>query len=235
MSQRLLQLDDVRDTNSPDRVADLFQKLGYNATRSAQPLAVKELELPDRSADVIKDSYLIADHQKGATNSLQVLLFQLHLKEWETPSTASNRMRVIAQSLCRRPSKFLLVGTQNYKQLMLVNPRTSLDAQMNVKTTIRKLLIDRTNPTPYDRDRLEAISARDLDPLTLYNRQCDAFDVEKLTKEFYDVTVQPEGCSIEKNNAISRSVEPEKMTTHRIAFGVASLVDNFAHRCRALG
>ena len=94
-------------------------------------------------------------------------------------------MRAIAQSLCRRPSKFLLVGTQNYKQLMLVNPRTSLDAQMNVKTSIRKLLIDRTNPTAYDRDRLEAIAARDLDPLTLYNRQCEAFDVEKLTKEFY--------------------------------------------------
>jgi len=185
MSQRLLQLDDVRNTDTPDKVASLFQKLGYNATRSAQPLAVKDLELPDRSADVIEDSYLIADHQKGATNSLQVLLFQLKLQEWETPSTASNRMRAIAQSLCRRPSKFLLIGTQNYRQLMLVNPRTSLDAQMNVKTSIRKLLIDRTNPTAYDRDRLEAIAARDLDPLTLYNRQCEAFDVEKLTKEFY--------------------------------------------------
>jgi len=185
MLERLLQLDDVRNTDSPDKVASLFQKLGYNAAHSAQPLAVKDLELPARSSEVIEDSYLIADHQQGVTNSLQVLLFQLQLKEWETPSTASNRMRAIAQSLCRRPSKFLLVGTQNYKQLMLVNPRTSLDAQMNVKTSIRKLLIDRTNPTAYDRDRLEAISARDLDPLTLYNRQCDAFDVEKLTKEFY--------------------------------------------------
>ena len=89
-SQRLLQLSDVRDTNSPDKVANLFQKLGYNSTRSAQPLAVRDLELPDRSSDVIEESYLIADHQKGAANSLQVLLFQLHLNEWETPSTASN-------------------------------------------------------------------------------------------------------------------------------------------------
>ena len=185
MSQRLLQLDDVRNTDSPDKVANLFQKLGYNATRSAQPLAVSDLELPSRSTEVIEDSYLIADHQKGATHSLQVLLFQLKIQEWETPSTASNRMRAIAQSLCRRPSKFLLVGTQNYRQLMLVNPRTTLDAQMNVKTNIRKLLIDRTNPTAYDRDRLEAIAARDLDPQALYNRQCEAFDVEKLTKEFY--------------------------------------------------
>lgn len=185
MSERLLQLSDVRDTNSPDRVASLFQKLGYNANRSAQQLAVQDLDLPPRSAEVVEGSYLIANHQQGATNALQVLLFQLQHKEWETPSTASNRMRAIAQSLCRRPSKFLLVGTQNYKQLMLVNPRTSLDAQMNVKTSIRKLLIDRTNPTAYDRDRLEAIAARGFDPQTLYKTQCDAFDVEKLTKEFY--------------------------------------------------
>jgi len=186
MLERLLQLDDVRNTDSPDKVASLFQKLGYNAAHSAQPLAVKDLELPARSSEVIEDSYLIADHRQGVTNSLQVLLFQLQLKEWETPSTASNRMRAIAQSLCRRPAtKFLLVGTQNYKQLMLVSPYTTLDAQKNVKTTIRKLLIDRTNPTAYDRDRLEAISARDLDPLTLYNRQRDAFDVKKLTEKFY--------------------------------------------------
>jgi type I restriction-modification system DNA methylase subunit len=185
MSQRLLQLDDVRNTDSPDKVASLFKQLGYNATRFAQPLAVRDLELPARSSEVIEDSYLIADHQKGATNSLQVLLFQLHRNEWETPSTASNRMRAIAQGLCRRPSKFLLIGTQNYRQLMLVNPRTSLDAQMIVKTSIRKLLIDRTSPTPYDRDRLEAIAARDLDPQSLYKAQCEAFDVEKLTKDFY--------------------------------------------------
>ena len=165
--------------------ANLFQKLGYNANSSAQQFDVDTLELPGRSAEVVEKSYLIADHQKSATHSLQVLLFQLQLKEWETPSTASNRMRAIAQSLCRRPSKFLLVGTHNYRQLMLVNPRTTLDAQMNVKTSIRKLLIDRINPTAYDRDRLEAISAHNLDPQALYNRQCDAFDVEKLTKEFY--------------------------------------------------
>jgi adenine-specific DNA-methyltransferase len=113
------------------------------------------------------------------------LLFQLAASEWETPSVASNRMRSIAQSLCRRPSNFLLLGTHNYDQLMLVNPRKSFDAQMNLRVGIRKLLIDRTKPTHYDRDRLEAIAAHKLDPKALYNRQCEAFDVEKLTKEFY--------------------------------------------------
>ncbi|MHC5719850.1 MAG: hypothetical protein ACYTX0_49405, partial [Nostoc sp.] len=84
-----------------------------------------------------------------------------------------------------RPSNFLLLGTKNYDQLMLVNPRKTFDADLNLKVSIRKLLIDRANPTNYDRDRLDAIAARNLSPQELYKVQCEAFDVEKLTKEFY--------------------------------------------------
>lgn len=180
MALRLLQLDDVRHIESPDKIAFLFQKLGYNA--SAQHLAVDDLELPSRSAEAIWNAYLIANQGNGA---LQVLLFHLQAEEFSSPAIASNRMRAIAQSLGKRPSNFLLLGTKDYNQLMLVNPRKSFDAQMNLKTSIRKLLIDRTNPTNYDRDRLEAIAARDLDPEKLYKTQCEAFDVEKLTREFY--------------------------------------------------
>ncbi|WP_138504393.1 Eco57I restriction-modification methylase domain-containing protein [Nostoc sp. PA-18-2419] len=182
MAGRLLQLDDVRHIDSPQNVASLFQKIGYNA--SAQQLAIDDLELPSRSAEAIWNAYMIADHQHGS-ESLQVLLFQLHDSEWHSNSVASNRMRSLAQSLCRRPSNFLLLGTKNYDQLMLVNPRKNFDADLNLKVSIRKLLIDRANPTNYDRDRLDAIAARNLSPQELYKVQCEAFDVEKLTKEFY--------------------------------------------------
>ncbi|MEH1948536.1 MAG: TaqI-like C-terminal specificity domain-containing protein [Nostoc sp.] len=182
MAQRLLQLDDVRHIDSPQNVASLFQKIGYNA--SAQQLAIDDLELPTRSAEAIWNAYMIADHQHG-NESLQVLLFQLQENEWLSNSVASNRMRSLAQSLCRRPSNFLLLGTKNYDQLMLVNPRKTFDADLNLKVSIRKLLIDRANPTNYDRDRLDAIAARNLSPQELYKVQCEAFDVEKLTKEFY--------------------------------------------------
>jgi adenine-specific DNA-methyltransferase len=182
MKGRLLQLDDVRHIDNPENVASLFQKIGYNA--SAQQLAIDDLELPARSAEAIWNAYMIADHQHG-NESLQVLLFQLQENEWLSNSVASNRMRSLAQSLCRRPSNFLLLGTKNYDQLMLVNPRKSFDADLNLKVSIRKLLIDRANPTNYDRDRLDAIAARNLSPQELYKVQCEAFDVEKLTKEFY--------------------------------------------------
>jgi len=180
MPERLLQLDDVRNTQTPENIALLFQKLGYNAI--VRPLAVDDLELPSRSAEAVWNAYLIADQGKGA---LQVLLFQLQAEEFSSPSIASSRMRTLAQSLCKRPSNFLLLATKDYNQLMLVNPRKSFDAQMNLRISIRKLLIDRTNPTNYDRDRLESIAARNLGPQELYNAQCEAFDVEKLTKQFY--------------------------------------------------
>ena len=184
MAQRLLQLDDVRNTDNPDKVVGLFNKLGYKTFGTAQSLGIKDLELALNSEKAIEESYLIADHNKDS-ESLQVLLFQLSQEEWKTPGIAGNRMKSIAQGLSRRSSNFLLLGTQNFKQIMLVNPRKSLDARMNLRVGIRKLLIDRTKPTPYDRDRLEAIAARDFEPNALYQAQCTAFDVEKLTKQFY--------------------------------------------------
>ena len=73
MVERLLQLDDLLNIRSPEKIANLFQKLGYNA--AIQPLNIDDLYLPARSTEAIYDSYLIADQDNGG---LQVLLFQLH-------------------------------------------------------------------------------------------------------------------------------------------------------------
>lgn len=58
MPERSLQLDDLRDIGSPERIASLFQKLGYNA--DAQPLDIDDLQLSPRSAEAIYDAYMIA-------------------------------------------------------------------------------------------------------------------------------------------------------------------------------
>ena len=180
MSERSLQLDALRDIGSPEKIASLFRMLGYNA--NAQPLEVEDLQLSRRSAEAIYDAYLIADQGSGG---LQILLFQLQPDEWISPSTASSRMKAIASQIGSRSTEFLLLATKDYEQLMLVNCRKSFDAQMNLKASIRKLLIDRTNPTAYDCDRLNEIAVRGRSPQELYKVQCEAFDVEKLTKQFY--------------------------------------------------
>jgi RNA polymerase primary sigma factor len=182
MPEQYLTLDDIKNANSPEKIAALFQKLGYNA--NAQPLAVDDLELSARSVYAVNDVYLIADLGNGG---LQVLLFQLQAKEFSSPSVAQIRMRAIAQSLCKRPSHFLLIGTQDYKQLILVNLRQSFDDQMNLKLKIKTWRYDRTNLTYYDRHRFEAIAAVTSDPQKLYQAQYQAFDFldKKLIRESY--------------------------------------------------
>ncbi|MEG3852324.1 Eco57I restriction-modification methylase domain-containing protein [Microcoleus sp. Z1_C4] len=175
-----MQLDDLRTIDSPEKIASMFRKLGYVA--ETQPLNIEDLQLSARNTEAITETYLIANQGNAA---LQVLLFQLEPNEWVSPSTASTRMKAIASQLGKRATEFLLLATKDYNQLMLVNPRKTFDEKMNVKASIRKLLIDRTNPTAYDRDRLEAIAAKNQTPLELYKTQCEAFDVEKLTKQFY--------------------------------------------------
>ena len=178
-------LDSVRNMETPDKIAQLFKDLGYNVVGEAQPLDAEALELPFRSQEALLDAYLIANHRKG-NEWLQVLLLELQDDEWASPSIASGRMKSIAKSLCSRPSDFLLVGVNpNYEWIMLVNPRKESSDGVTFKVGIRKLLIDRTNPTAYDRDRLDAITANGLSPRQIYQKQCEAFDVEKLTKKFY--------------------------------------------------
>lgn len=137
MPERLLRLDEVQNTDSPEQVAILFQKLGYNAT--CQQLAVGDLELPERSTQAINQVYLIANQGDA---ELQVFLFQLHYNEWTSLSAVTHRMWAIANSLCKRPSLFLLLATKDYKQLMLVSPHKSFDEQMNLKVSIYKCLVD---------------------------------------------------------------------------------------------
>ena len=187
MADRKLQLDDINNATSPEKVTELFRKLGYETL--GQSLDVDDLQLSPRSAEAIYDAHLIADQKSKnrAFPDLQVLLLTLKPEEWESPSVASGRMKAIATSLAKKPDNYLLIGTnQNHDRLLLVNPRKSSDAQGNVRVSIRKLLIDRAIPTAYDRDRLEAIAVRNLNPQELYKAHCEAFDVEKLTKVFYN-------------------------------------------------
>jgi|SRR6476661_6058246 len=142
MPKRLLQLDDLRTIDSPERIAFIFHKLGYVA--EAQPLNIEDLQLVPRNVEAITETYLIANQENAV---LQVLLFQLEPNEWVSPSTASTQMKAIACQLGRRATEFLLLAAKNYNQMMLVNPRKTFEEKMNVKASIRKLLIDRTNST----------------------------------------------------------------------------------------
>ncbi|WP_243458611.1 sigma-70 family RNA polymerase sigma factor [Nostoc sp. UIC 10630] len=170
MPERLLQLDDVRNANTPEKIAAIFQQLGYNTTFQIWDISV--LELPYGSAQAINQVYLIANQGNG---ELQVFLFQLHPNHWSSLDAVTHRMQAIAKSLCNgRTSHFLLLGTKDYKQLMLLSPHQSLNDKYNFSFKINTYLINTVDPSYHDLNRLEKIAAFKLDPQTLHRIQHEA-------------------------------------------------------------
>lgn len=154
---KILQREDLQQINTPKSIASLFGKLGYDA--SCQPIDVEDLELSSKSADAVTQAYFIANQTDA---NLQVLLFQLSPQCWTSDSAAVARMSAIANSLCQRPSHFLLLATIDYRQLLLVSPHKTLDDQMELQLTIAKILINLNDPSFYEIQLLEKIAAQNL-------------------------------------------------------------------------
>ncbi len=167
MPQRLTP-EDLHQIQSPEEIAEIFVKLGYAA--SAEPIGIEALQLPTRSAEAIAEAYLIASHQPG-NDVFQILLFQLHPEEFTSYSRARNRMRQIANSLCQRPAKYLLIATKNYRQLLLVSPEKELDAQLNLVVNIDSCLLDLKEPSYQNRNWMEKLAIQNQPPQRLLEAQ----------------------------------------------------------------
>ncbi|MDT9186276.1 MULTISPECIES: hypothetical protein [Limnospira] len=184
-NQRLLGIEDIRGLTGPEKIADLFRRLGYNTC--GEEFDPEDVGLSDRHGEAVEKAYLIAQQDNGDPD-LKVLLFQLRPEEWQEDSTASSRLKAIANQLGQQSTEFLLMATTDYNQLMLVNPRKAFDDNKNIKRHIRKLLIDRTNPTAFDRDRLEALAVNGKSPSQLYHAHCQAFkEAETIFAKTYSV------------------------------------------------
>ncbi|MDY7004428.1 MAG: sigma-70 family RNA polymerase sigma factor [Cyanobacteriota bacterium] len=181
MQKRYLKLEDLQNADSQQGIANIFRKLGYKTT--VEPLSLAELELPTRSFEAVKDAYLIADIGNG---ELQILLFQLTDKEFNSWEIAKSRMKAIAESLCQRPSRFLLLATKDYKQLLLVSPKSTFDDDWKLKVNINFCQIDLSYPTFQQLNTLEKIAVfnREIEtiPQTQYQALKDGIFFQKKDK-----------------------------------------------------
>ncbi len=167
--KRLIQLEDLQQINSPESIASLFSKLGYDA--DCQPLDIDDLELPVKSAEAVKHVYLIASQENSG---LQVLLFHLHHYEWSSDGAVTSRMQAIAKSLCQRATQFLLLATTDYHRLLLVSPIKSFDANMELKFSIRRFIINLRDSGFSELNILEKMANRGLDIQSIYRNQYHA-------------------------------------------------------------
>ena len=195
---RCLTLEDLHLCKSPEQLLQIFNKLGYRTEPEIVPLAKSQIGFAPADAAAIRRLALLADH-----GQLQIILFELD-------EVAMQRLRSLTGNLLARGGNYLLVATQDYRQIVFVNPRREAG-----KVKIRKLVVDTFHPTRHDLDVLESLLVTDNDPEELFQAQCAAFDVEKVTNSFYKEyaeifkRVQEE---IEQNNKGVRDFyDPDKL------------------------
>jgi RNA polymerase primary sigma factor len=157
---------DLENIKTPESISDLFDKLGYNTC--CEPVDAKDLGLSPTNQELIDTIYLIA---KQGNSDLQVFLFQLNPACWANEKNAIARLKSIAETLCKRPSYFLIVGMVNYKKLLLVSPFKSFNAQMELKIGSRQILLDLKSISLYDLHLVQKIAANNLEPKRLYQTQ----------------------------------------------------------------
>lgn len=152
MIGQILELEDIKEANSPKNVAALFDKLGYNT--EIDLLDIDALELPTRWDEAICDAYLISDSNNP---NLKILLFELRPEEFKSDILIYNWMKTIANSLSKTTPNFLLIATQKYLELVILNLYQHSEDIGNFKQIIKWWKIDCKNPVYYDLYWLENI------------------------------------------------------------------------------
>lgn len=74
---------------------------------------------------------------------------------------------MIASSLCNKPSNYLLIATDNYKQLFLIIPVKNIDNRFNLIIEFSSCLIDLSNPSYQERNWLEKFAYKGESPQRL--------------------------------------------------------------------
>ena len=152
MIGQVLELDDIKEANTPQKIADLFDKLGNNV--EVEQLDIDKLELPTRCDEAICDALSITNPENP---NLQIFLFELRSEEFKSDRAIHYRLLTIANSLWKNDSNLLLIATLDYSQLVIASPRKRSDATGNLKLKIKWWQIDCQNPTYYDLFWLENI------------------------------------------------------------------------------
>lgn len=169
----VISLEDLHLCDSGERILQLFEKLGYQVEKELESLDPELFfDTPSSFIQKIDKIYLIANHDQIS----QVFLF--NIKDLSTDVLHS-----IARKILERAGNYLLIFTIDYSKIVFINPRRILKEKKRIK--IYKLIIDRSHPTRHDIDILNALITNGKSPDQIYEAQCEAFDINKITNRFY--------------------------------------------------
>lgn len=179
VAKRLLKIEDIQKIDRPEQVSSVFQKLGYDTCCSF--LDIRDLELSQQGNKYINKAYLIANQNQG---DIQVIFFELYHHYWNSDTTVSKVVKTISNSLCQRPSIFLLLFTSGYQKLLLVSPRKQFNEKMDLELKLTKAVVNLANPHISDINILEKISFGNYNSLNCLHKTISSFSHR--TKLFSD-------------------------------------------------
>jgi len=161
--------------DSPERVYELFQGLGYKTLTSAYR-GKEAWGLKAKDKQVVKTIYTIADYKR----------FKIFLVELKTPSSTIVRsLPLYFEKETQYPFFVVTHDYQNYTFVLVEKLREDVGVW---KRKITKLNLDRNNAYYTDKWILSEIAVDPTveDPKEIYNYLQKAFNVEKVTKRFFE-------------------------------------------------
>jgi hypothetical protein len=172
-----LSAETIRKLNSVNELNNFISRLGYKA--KPQPLHIPALDLPESTQKIIKELHIISDYDQK---------FQIYFGK--TSSMRRTDFRTILEPFYRRYPQInsLFIFTENWDEIAFVSPERVATEPKKVKLLLRILLVDPQNVYHTDIEVLNSISILPVEqkPEIIWQKHSEAFNVERVTKEFFE-------------------------------------------------
>lgn len=158
----MLTVEDINQIDNAETFSQIFARLGYE--NCFGEIDIDVLQLPETQKELIYKSYLLASYQDS---ELQVILFEL---KYLPDSAMKTRLRAITKSLSQRPTMFLVLGTMDYDNLLVLTTIKRFNNKMELETSIKDSLIHLKDAEKYDANLLEQLATKGQNARTLYQK-----------------------------------------------------------------
>ncbi|MEW6417280.1 MAG: DNA methyltransferase [Nitrospirota bacterium] len=170
----------IPETDSPEKIYELFLGLGYQKDKILDPSykrKIEEFEFAKEEREKVKEIYTVFNYD----GKLQIFLI-------ETRTLSVPFIRYLTKRLSDRYLRFLLILTTDYKEYTFVFPEFERVEEGKHKLKLTRLIFDREHP--YHTDLLTisniALTGDEENWRDIWKRWKGAFSVEKVTDEFFE-------------------------------------------------
>jgi type I restriction-modification system DNA methylase subunit len=177
-------VEDIAQVESISNLGDYLEFLQYDVIRVGEDYGLsvdpaEDLDLPEGVCAPIRSLRLLADYDKA---------FQIYFGELD--KLGRTQIRPLIESIFRRypQAEYLFILTNDFSEILFVSPqRITETIAEKPRIRLRILSIDRSNVYHTDSQVLDSIKLPQgmVDPVGIWKRHVEAFNVEKVTRQFF--------------------------------------------------